>query len=72
VTDEEKIRFGVLHEDGSVTDEREIDKSSVRTCPFYIFVPEHYRADGSCRCDDPAHTEMSEWGYEWRDGAWRA
>lgn len=26
---------------------------------------EHYREDGSCRCDDPNHKEMIAWGYVW-------
>ena len=37
-------------------------------CPHFIMVSRHYRDDGSCRCDDPEHSEMSEWGYEWDDG----
>lgn len=34
-------------------------------CKFFIFVPEHYRKDGSCRCDDPAHRKMmiADWEY---------
>jgi len=34
-------------------------------CPQCIMVPKHYRPDGSCRCDDPDHTEMAEWEYTW-------
>ena len=68
---DETIRFGTLHPDGSVSDEREIKKSDVRACPHLIMVPEHYRDDGSCRCDDPEHKEMVKAGYEWRDGEWR-
>lgn len=41
-------------------------------CPFFILAPEHYREDGSCRCDDPEHKEMVEWGYVFRDGRWTA
>lgn len=33
-------------------------------CPHVIFSPEHYRADGRCRCDDPHH-RMDRWGYRW-------
>ena len=34
-------------------------------CPFFIMVPEHYREDGTCKCDDPEHRRMMirEWGY---------
>jgi hypothetical protein len=34
-------------------------------CPHYIVVPDHYRADNTCRCNDPSHTEMRECGYRW-------
>jgi hypothetical protein len=43
-----------------------------RRCPFLIFTPEHYRQDGSCRCNDPRHTEMLEWGYKWDGSKWIA
>lgn len=40
-------------------------QARVRSCPFLILVPEHYRDDGSCRCNDPEHREMMkrEWKY---------
>jgi hypothetical protein len=41
-----------------------------RVCPHRIFAGEHYRDDGSCKCDDPNETVMAEWGYTWRDGSW--
>ena len=41
---------------------REIDP---HRCPHAIFVGEHYRADGSCKCNDPNETIMREWGYKW-------
>jgi hypothetical protein len=58
-------KFGKLHPDGSVTDEREIDQADMRKCPHFMMVAEHYRLDGSCRCNDPDHMEMLEWGYVW-------
>ena len=64
---EHKIKFGTLHPDGTVTDEREITKEDVRRCPFFILVPEHYREDGTCRCDDPTHVEMRDWEYVWSE-----
>jgi hypothetical protein len=42
-----------------------IQQSIVRSCPHYIFSIDHYRGDGSCRCDDRQHIEMIEWGYVW-------
>lgn len=41
------------------------------TCPHFIMVPEHYRPNGTCRCNDASHTEMRGWGYTWKKGAWR-
>ena len=49
---------------------REIPQSAMLACPHYIMVPEHYRADGSCRCDDKDHQEMKEWGYVWNGSSW--
>ena len=37
----------------------------ITACPHVIFMPEHYRQDGSCRCDDPSDPNMGEWGYKW-------
>lgn len=63
--DADVIKFGTLHPDGTVTDERELTRGQIRACPWFIFYPVHYREDGSCRCDDNAHSEMLEWGYTW-------
>jgi hypothetical protein len=41
-------------------------------CPHFIMVPEHFRPNATCRCDDKSHVEMREWGYRWRNGAWRS
>lgn len=59
------IRFQQMHKDGTVTHTRTIKSSSIGKCPYFIFAPEHYREDESCRCDDPKHLEMKEWGYTW-------
>ncbi len=53
--EEHKITFGTLSPDGSLTDIRLIKQSDVGRCPHVILVPEHYREDGSCKCDDPNH-----------------
>lgn len=72
MSDEHHIKFAKLHPDGTVTGEREIRQTDVQACPHFILVPEHYREDGSCRCDDPEHAAMRELGYKWRDGRWQA
>jgi hypothetical protein len=70
------VRFSKLkldeHGIAVETDIREIAQSDIMKCPHAIFVGEHYRADGSCRCNDPEHVEMAEWGYVWRDGQWHS
>ena len=62
--------FLELKPDGSVTHIRSLRQSSMIKCPYSIMMPEHYRADESCRCDDPTHNEMSEWGYVWDGSLW--
>lgn len=44
-------------------------QSDIQACPFYIMVPEHYRPDGSCKCNDPAEQErmIRGWGYTRED-----
>jgi len=44
-----------------------MQQSMIRSCPQFIFSPDHYRADGSCKCDDPHDANMSEWGYTWNE-----
>ena len=63
---------GELKPDGSfsVTHVRSIKQASMLKCPHFIMVPEHYRADESCRCNDPDHTEMADWGYVWDGSLW--
>lgn len=51
---------------------REIKQSDLQKCPHCIFNADHYRDDGSCKCDDPDAKEMKTWGYTWRDGQWRS
>lgn len=52
-TEREVISFGTLHPDGTTTDEKVLNKKDIQRCPWYIMDPVHYRADGSCRCNDP-------------------
>ena len=64
---------GKLEDDGrtlSVKHIRTIQQSSIGKCAHFIMMPEHYREDESCRCDDASHTEMAEWGYVWDGNLW--
>ena len=44
-------------------------QSDMLKCRFCIIAPEHYREDGSCKCDDPDHRKMmiKEWEYTAKD-----
>ena len=55
-----------------VTPIRTLEQSDIRACPHVIMMPEHYRTDGSCRCNSPDHTSMADWGYVWDGAAWVA
>lgn len=65
---ESTVEFGVLAP-GLYTKVRTIKHSDLRRCPFTIFVADHYRADGSCKCDDPEHRAMMirDWEYSEKD-----
>lgn len=68
--DKDSVTFGTLNADGTLTNVREIKQSSINRCPHVILVANHYRADGSCRCDDADHSEMKQWGYRWNGYLW--
>lgn len=65
-------RFSKMDPRGVETQVREISSTDIRRCPHLIFHVDHYREDGSCRCNDESATVMAEWGYVWRDGQWRS
>lgn len=48
---------------------RFMKQSDLLRCPFTIMVPEHYRDDGTCKCNDPTHRKMmiAEWEYTEQD-----
>jgi hypothetical protein len=48
-----------------------VKHSDIGACPHHIMVPEHYQPSGACRCTDPEHTVMADWGYVWKKGGWR-
>lgn len=49
-----------------------IPQTVIKACPHFIMSLDHFRGDGSCKCDDIAHVEMIEWGYVWNvtTGRW--
>ena len=49
----------------------EFRQSDIMRCPFFILAPEHYRANGTCKCDDPEEQQrmILEWGYAPEDFA---
>jgi len=67
-----EIQFGKLLPDGQLVGVRMIRQADIQRCPHLIMAPEHYRENGTCRCDDRWHSEMREWGYRWRKGRWAA
>lgn len=42
-----------------------LEHPSIRKCRHHIIAPEHYRTDGTCKCNDPHETAMRESGYRW-------
>jgi hypothetical protein len=48
-----------------------IQQTSIKGCPHYIMVPEHYRPNGTCKCDDPVEQArmIAEWDYSPSDFA---
>jgi len=59
------VRFSTMDKDGTESNVRHIDQKDIVACPYVIMVPEHYRPDGSCKCNDPEEQAMMirEWGY---------
>ena len=66
---EHEVKCGTLHPDGTVTNIRMIKQSDMLKCPHCIVMPDHYREDGTCKCDDPVEQAMmiKEWGYKSKD-----
>jgi hypothetical protein len=66
------VWFSTLNPDGTESNIREITQADMMKCPFCIMTPDHYRLDGTCRCDDVNHDMMAEWGYKWNGTEWTA
>jgi hypothetical protein len=65
-----RIEFATLTPTG-LTNVRTLRQSDIAACPFVIFVADHYREDGSCRCDDADERVrmIEEWEYTEEDFA---
>jgi hypothetical protein len=63
---EHKVTFGTLNENGTLSNVRLIKQADIGKCPFFIFMPDHYREDGTCKCSNAEHRKMmiKEWGYK--------
>lgn len=57
--------FGRLEPNGEYVRIGELSQASMLACPFCIIDFEHYREDGTCRCDDPDEHErlIRDYGY---------
>lgn len=44
-----------------------MQQANIKRCPFSIFTPEHYNADGSCKCSDPEHRKFMKREWEYTD-----
>lgn len=66
---ENLVTFGTLQRDGTLTNVKRIKQSTFGNCPFTIFMPNHYREDGSCKCSNTEHRKMmiKKWGYKTKD-----
>ena len=45
-------------------------QTDVHNCPHYIMMPNHYRDDGTCKCNELGHQVMLAWGYVWDGKSW--
>lgn len=59
------MHFATITADGRETNIRELNYLTINKCPHKIMWPEHYRPDGTCKCNDPKEKVMREWGYRW-------
>jgi hypothetical protein len=60
-----KVTISEGHFDGERLVTTRVQQINPSVCPHVIFMPSHYRDDGSCRCDDPKEKIMRSWGYTW-------
>ena len=69
-----EIIFSYFGPDKAEPINKSLSIAAVHGCKFLILDPEHYRDNKTCRCDDPDHEVMSDWGYAWDEatGKWTA
>jgi hypothetical protein len=69
--DENAKLMGKLHSNqpSNNTIVRHLSGDGIRKCRFFIMNPDHYREDGSCKCNDPDHRAMMirSWEYSKED-----
>jgi len=67
--DDRHVVFYEMDMDGTVAEVAVLRREDMLACPFCIIDPSHYRADGSCRCNDPQEQErmIREWDYTRED-----
>ena len=58
---EDKLKNGTVYT---------MKQSDVHKCPHYIMMPNHYRDDGTCKCNELGHQDMLAWGYVWNGKSW--
>jgi len=65
---DQKIQTGTLYPDGTFVAGPSIQPSR---CSHFILMAEHYRPDGSCKCNSASHRAMmiAEWEYTAADFA---
>jgi hypothetical protein len=58
-----------MDEHGNIIESKTFPTEWFNNCKFRIMVSEHYREDGTCKCDDPEEQAMMirEWEYEASD-----
>jgi hypothetical protein len=71
VFSEHRTSFGELSPAG-YTEVGTLKQSTMLACPHTIIAFEHYRADGTCKCNDRGENIMADWGYTWDEalGRW--
>lgn len=71
MSDDSTEFYEIIEDGGQVRVDltRTIKRSSFIACPFHIMVPEHYRDDGTCKCNDAAERArmVEEWDYTIED-----
>jgi hypothetical protein len=63
------IEFHEIDENGRITPGGRLTKEQIRRCPFALMLPQHYRADGTCKCNCARERQrmIEEWDYTLAD-----